>query len=72
MPNKLKPICLKCRREMIVEKVGVYVAPKGGGNFYSGDTFQCSKCGYRVITDFGNPQDLRTKEEIGPPVVVID
>lgn len=53
----MRPICVKCRREMLAKKNEVAVKDKAAGAFPStyhyGDLYECSVCGQQIITGFG-------------------
>lgn len=46
------PVCISCRREMKLVKIGVHIQ-EGESTFYSGDKFSCPDCKHEVITNFG-------------------
>jgi len=50
------PICVKCGKEMRCKKNSFIVTNKI--YVWSGDKYQCPKCGIEVVVGFGTPADL--------------
>lgn len=63
MPN---PICVKCKREMFVQKNEVAVKDKADSleetTVWLGDVFECPGCKFQMIAGFGYP--FRNLEQI--------
>jgi len=55
----MRPICVKCKREMEPTQNEVLVKDKAVGRFGStyryGDKFQCPECGAEIIAGLGSP-----------------
>ena len=55
----MRPICVKCQREMIPTKNEVLVKDKAVGEFPAtmryGDLYECPECGAEIVTGFGRP-----------------
>lgn len=52
-----KPVCVTCKIEMQVEKVGVVLldyAHFGPYQLHNGDVWHCSGCGTQIVTNFGD------------------
>jgi len=64
-----KPICVKCKKEMLIKKLGIAVKDKAFGAFpatmWYGDLYECSSCGIQMITGFGQAMEAaRYPEDI--------
>lgn len=73
-----RPVCVKCRREMQLEKpVDVMFNADIGGAYqaYQGDLARCPGCGCEVVARWGQEpfwERHRGKNYIGTPDLVIE
>lgn len=49
----LPPICFACAVSMRCEKNGFPVADPEPSTFWRGDLWGCPRCGFRIVTGFG-------------------
>lgn len=53
-----RPICIKCKREMIVIENDFLVKDKAVGDFpstyWNCDLYECPECKIQIVTGFGN------------------
>jgi len=64
----MRPICVKCKREMRVAQNEFLVKDKAKGVFPStvwwGDLYECPDCGAQIVTGFGKGMEIAS----GPSV----
>ena len=64
MASNESPICLKCKKDLKVIKVGVPVLFNyGGGYAQQWDTRGCETCGYEIL--YGNGQRMYEQGVVG-------
>lgn len=55
----MRPVCVKCKVEMRVERNGIgvleYTEKVERYNLHFGDGYKCPMCGIEVVLNFGNP-----------------
>ena len=49
-----RPVCCSCERSMICVQNGVVVRYTET-TVHRGDKYQCPRCQFSIVTDFGNP-----------------
>jgi len=63
----MRPICVKCAREMIPAENEYLVRDKATKGFPStfryGDLYECPDCGHQIVTGFGQPLKHDPKED---------
>ena len=64
-------ICVKCKKEMVCNSIGVAVRFRDGTHVYMGDAFKCDHCGTEIIAtnnissfDTGVYDRIKNGEEI--------
>lgn len=50
------PICTKCNKRMVMDKMGV-TTRVNKEYLQDGDRFRCPECGYKVVTNYGEPYE---------------
>lgn len=61
----MRPVCVKCEREMRCEKNGIRVGGKEVPTWVRyGDKFKCPSCGFEIVVGFGEAREELRHGEI--------
>jgi hypothetical protein len=67
----LRPVCLKCKKEMTCRKNGVF-AKVCHNHLLAGDRFECTTCGHEIVTGWARESQEVSELAMKSELVVVD
>lgn len=67
----LRPVCLKCKKEMLCRQNGVF-AKVCHKHLLSGDRYECTGCGYEIVTGWAREEFEASEEAMKSELVIVD